>query len=141
MTHKRKRIRDAIVDVLNATTGFSGRVFANRARPTETAELPVVLVYTVNEDSELATTGYGLDRTLSVALELRGQASVNLDDALDDLCELAEAAINGDPTLGGLALVAHLVSTVVGVDGEGESRQALATLTYQVRYWTDRSGA
>lgn len=140
MTHKRQRIREAIVTALAAAPVFSGRVFASRARPTETAELPVALVYTVTEESDIANMAFGLSRTLTVNIELRVSAVSSLDNMLDGYCEAAEAAMNADPTFGRLVFVSFLRGTTIGIDGEGEARQAVATLNYEFRYETDAIG-
>lgn len=141
MTHKRQRIREAVVGMLETAPGWEGRVFATRARPTEAAELPVVLVYTTAEQSELATMGYDLSRTLTLVLELRSSAVGALDAALDNMAEAAEAIMASDPRFGGLATFSFLRETVIGIDGEGDARQSLASLTYEIRYETDPSGA
>lgn len=140
MTHKRDKIREAIVAVLADIHGWGGRVKANRARPTEVAELPVRLVYTLSEDASLGSLGRTVVRHLSVAIELRVGMSDKLDAALDVDAQKVEAALAAKPKLGGLAMGLSLRSTVIGLDGEGDSRQALATLTYDVQYQTDAAG-
>jgi hypothetical protein len=137
MTHKRQRIREAVVTILSGIPGWEGRVHANRARPTEQAELPVALVYSLSEDSESISTGKTLMRRLSLAIELRTSVLLALDNALDDFAEAAEKAMAADPRLGRRAVDSTLVSTTIGLDGEGESRQAVATLTYTIQYQTD----
>lgn len=139
MTHKRKRIRDAVVAVLEAVPGWEGRVFANRARPTENAELPVVLVYSLAEDSNEISTGGTLLRDLTVAIEARTNVSLELDDALDEMAAKVETAMAADRRLGRRAISSRLSGTNMGLDGEGESRQAVATLTYIVQYQTHGS--
>ncbi|HEY8359365.1 MAG TPA: hypothetical protein VIL30_18090 [Ramlibacter sp.] len=140
MTHKRQRIREAVVAVLSGIPDWQGRVFANRARPTEQKELPVTLVYSLAEESEAATIGRTLMRRLTIAIELRTSVLLALDDALDDFAEKAEQAMAADPRLGKRAIDSTLVSTTLGLDGEGDSRQAIATLTYSIKYQTDGNG-
>lgn len=140
MTHKRQVLRETIVSILDAIPGWGGRVFANRTRPTEATELPVVLVYTVNEDATMANVGGTLRRRLSVAIELRVSASSSLDNALDDLAQKAEVAMAADSKLKRKALYSALTGSTMGLDGEGDSRQALMTLTYDVQYQTDAAG-
>lgn len=140
MTHKRQRVRDAVVAKLASIEGWNGRVFANRARPTEPSELPVALVYTVAEESELANMAMGMSRTLTLNIELRVTAGSDLDDVLDDYCEAFEATMNDAPNFGGLVFVSFLRGTTIGLDGEGEARQAVGTLNYEFRYETDAAG-
>jgi len=110
MTHKRQRVREAVIATLTSIPDWSGRVFANRARPTEQAELPVALVYTVAEESELANIAFGLSRTLTLNLELRVSAVSSLDTVLDGYCEAAEAAMRPTQPLAGWCLSASFVA-------------------------------
>lgn len=128
MTHKRQSIRQAVATAVGGT--------ATRTRPTTDDELPAVLVYTLRETSELAQLRRALERTVSVIVEIRAKSTGAIDDALDALCETAEAAMEADPTFGGLAITSFLASTSVGLDGEGDYRQAVASLEYQVIYRT-----
>lgn len=139
MPHPRQTIRDAIKAILNATPGFEGRVDTTRSRPTSTSELPCIIIYTLQETSGRSSTGGGLLRTLNVGIEIRTASSGEIDDALDDLALVVERAMLADPRLGGLAIDTYLTATAVGLDGEGESRQAVATLSYTVLYGTDRT--
>jgi hypothetical protein len=139
VTHKRQVLREAIVAILEAIPGWEGRVFANRTRPTDATELPVALVYTVNEDATMATIGGTLRRRLTVAIELRVSVSSSLDNALDDLAQKAEVAMAVDPKLKRKALYSALTGSTMGLDGEGDSRQALMTMTYDIQYQTDGS--
>jgi len=140
VSHKRKAIRHAMRDVLLASPTLSGRVFTTRARPTETRELPVVILYALDENAERINYQGSLMRALSVAVEIRATAAGSLDDALDDLCAEVERVLAAARQLAGLAADSVLASTAIGLDGEGEARQAIATLRYNVRYQTDASG-
>lgn len=140
MTHKRQRIREAVVAILEAIPEWQGRVFPNRTRPTEAAELPVALVYSLNEDTDVVTMGGTLQRSLTLSIEIRASASGAIDNVLDDLAQKAEKAIAADPRLGRRAIHSRLSGTTLGLDGEGESRQAVLTLTYIIQYQTDGAG-
>lgn len=140
MRHKRQAIREAVRDLLNTHPVLKARVTTNRTRPTETTELPVVIVYTLQETSERTTTARTLTRTLTIAIEIRASSAGSLDDVLDDLCRTVERTMASNPVLSGLAIDSGLGGTDIGLDGEGEARQALATLRYAVLYQTDASG-
>ena len=103
-------------------------------------ELPARSVYTVSEDSEIANMAGDLSRTLTLSIELRATATLGLDDALDADCEAVEAAMRADQTFGRLVFLSFLRGTTIGIDGEGEARQAVATLSYEFRYETDAAG-
>lgn len=141
MTHKRQTIRDAVVAIIGTVPTLTGRVVSTRTRPTDVKELPCAIVYTLSETSAPFSVSGTLQRTLSVAVELRISASDAIDAALDALCQSVEQAIAADPRLGRRAINTALTSTVIGLDGEGEVKQALATLTYTVIYTTDAGGS
>lgn len=128
MTHRRQSIRKAIAAAIGGVT--------TRTRPTQDSELPARIVYTLKETSGLANLRRALERPASVAIELRVKATGDLDDALDAQCEAVEAAMEIDPTFGRLAINSFLASTTIGLDGEGDSAQGVATLEYQVTYRT-----
>ncbi len=140
MSHKRKAIRHALRDALDQHPQLTGRVFTTRARPTEQKELPVIIVYGLDEESERTSYQGSLQRNLAVAVEIRASAVGALDDALDDLCSVVESVVADSRRLSGLAMDTVLTTTSIGIDGEGEARQALATLRYNVRYQTDAAG-
>lgn len=136
MTHPRQQIRERVSAMLDVIPGLAGRVVPTRTRPTDAAELPVALIYTLSETSELITAAGDKRHTLALVIELRISASGALDDAADALCQSVEAVMATDSRLGGLAFMSTLSSTVFTLDGEGETRQFLATLTYTVIYDT-----
>jgi len=140
VTHKRQKIRHAMRGILAAHPDLTGRVFTTRARPVEQAELPVVILYGLEESAERITYQGALQRSLVVAVEIRISSAGFLDDALDNLCALVEALFAMNRNIGGLALDSVLSATSIGLDGEGEARQAIATLRYTVKYSTDPAG-
>jgi hypothetical protein len=141
VTHRRELIRDAIALIIGQVPALTGKVVTTRTRPTEPKELPLAIIYTLNETSRPFSIGATLERTLNVGIEIRITAATAIDTALDVLCQAVEQAMAAKPKLGGRAMRSSLASTVVGLDGEGENRQALATLTYTVVYQTDATGA
>lgn len=140
MTHKRQLIREAIRGRLETIPALSGRCYSTRSKPTAMNELPAAIVYTLSETSEQISTCRTLMRTLTAAIEVRASATGALDNALDNLSEAIEQALAQDPRLGKRAVNSELTGTIVGLDGEGETRQAVATLTYSVKYQTDGNG-
>lgn len=140
MTHKRQSIREAIAAQLQATPTLLGRVVKTRSRPTMPDELPLAIVYTLSESSDQATIAGDLTRTLSVMIEVRASSVGAMDDTLDALCAVVEQSMAADQTFGRLARNSFLSGTSIGLDGEGDSRQAVATLTYTVLYDTDAAG-
>lgn len=134
MTHRRQQIREAIAEALGAHATLTGRVFATRVHPTPDADLPVVLVYMLAESSELENLNRNLRRDADAQIEIRVAATDGMDDALDDLCEIVEAVMEATPQFGGLVVNSWLTGTQIGIDGEGDFRQGVGTLTYRVQY-------
>ena len=141
MTHKRQAIRHAIAAQLETAPALLGRVVTTRARPTAPDELPVAIVYALTESSSKATIGGRLSRTLNVAVELRASSVGALDDTLDALSLAVEQAMATDRTFRKTVIDSSLTNTAIGLDGEGETKQAVATLTYTVLYQSDASGS
>ena len=140
MTHKRQLIREAIRLRLEQIPALAGRCHSTRSRPVEARELPAAIIYTLNETSELANFDGTLARTLTGVVEIRASAAGAIDNALDDLSEEIERTLAVDPRFGGLVRLSFLTGTTIGIDGEGESRQAVATLSYELQYDTDAAG-
>lgn len=139
--HKRQIIRDAIVALLKlGIPALDGRVYPNRARPTEMTELPVALVYSLSETAQNFTIDGYQYRDLNVIIEIRARLGIGSDDLIDDLCLAAERAIAADPRLGGVANLVDIASTQIGLDGEGETRQMVASLSYTIQYETGPTG-
>lgn len=141
MTHKRQIIRHAIGTLLKQhAPAFDGKVYLNRSRPTEMTELPVALVYSLSETAANFTIDGYQHRGLTVIVEIRVRLVTGSDDLIDALCLEVEQAIALDPRLGGVANLVDIASTQIGIDGDGETRQMLASLTYTVQYETGPTG-
>ena len=110
MSHERQQIRDAVVAQLKGTaptyrTAAGARVFKTRMVPIRTAELPALNVYVDSETVDTKSSApVELTRTVVVAVEGWVSASDDVDDALDDLGNLADPVV-----LGGRADVERLV--------------------------------
>lgn len=123
MAHVRKQIRDEIIARLltDLASDVSTRVFPNRFRTLMTAELPAILVYTLEEQSEKAVEApREYSRKVSIAVEIVVRANDSLDDTLDALAEKVENSIFKDETWGGKANDTLLGDTSVDLLSEGE---------------------
>lgn len=138
--HKRSAIRAAFLAAVNARPILAGRAFSTRVRTTEVDELPVALVYALKEQSTHTDISMRLERTASIAIEVKAAAvdGQDLGDALDSLCAEVEAAAYADTTFGGLAVGLELVETIMKLDGSGDARDGAAILGFHVLYTTDR---
>lgn len=143
MAHQRKLIRQAVVSALaNAATAAGERVQGTRVDPHKRSELPAIAVYTLSEAVEQADTS-PRELTRDVRLEVAGfvahTEAVPADDAMDDLAEQIEAALDGQRFLGGLVAESVLTGTEMAVradDGKSAQLIGVVTLTYSVTYRT-----
>ena len=139
--HPRTLIRNAAVRVLKGTTIAGDRGFESRARPIASGTLPVVLVYTDEEDvlERLEQEPPLIQRRLRLQVETICDASKPFEDLLDDLCLQIENALTFDRTLSETADQIDYVETVRQMADESGRELAAARIAYDVLYTTDES--
>lgn len=145
MAHQRKLIRQAVVALLiSANTAAGSRVQGTRVEPHKKSQLPAVSVYTLSEPvaPESAVTS-PRELTRELKLEITGWVAhtdgIPVDDAMDNLAEQIEAAMDVDQYLGGKAADSILEETemqVIEDDGRSDPLVGIVTLTYSVTYRT-----
>lgn len=130
MTHPRATIRNAVAARLSSV----GPVRLNRVQPLQRDEVPCLAVYTRSEavSEELSYRA----RSLDLVVDGYAKAGEGLDDALDGLAEAIEAAVDQDPTFGGLTVSTALTNTVVDLVGDGETVMGVVRLWYRLTYDT-----
>lgn len=135
--HPRKAIRDAVKTILTGATDAGEKVYTNRARHTFPAELPVILVYTTEENSEVRAVSPNaeLARTLKLVIEIPMKADDTLDDRLDAIALQVETVMGRDDTLGGTANFSFLSGTVMGLDAESKYQIGALVMTFDVNYY------
>lgn len=138
MTHVRAQIRATVKTTVTGLATTGSNVFASRVRPVSDGDLPCLLVYTLEEESEPLSKGSppALVRTLDLVIEGLARSKTALDDALDQIAAEVEAALAADLTLGGLARFSALTSSAVAVDAEGDSNYGAIRMTLTVEYHT-----
>lgn len=143
MAHPRKVIRHAVRDLLVGVTAAGARVTATRVEPHRKGELPAISVYTLREPVEEASvTTAPRELTRDVKVEITGWVAhsdaVPVDDAMDDLAEQIEAAMDADRFVGDLAAESVLEGTEMQVLDEGGADPLVGVikLTYSVTYRT-----
>jgi len=136
MPHVRQQIRERIGSVLT-TAGVASTVSQSRVHPVPPGST-VALVYTGNEQVSATTLTYPRkqERSLLVVVELMTRAVSNLDDALDDLCVLAEQAIANDQTVNGLDDDIALTQTTITQTFDGDAPIGAAKLEFICLYRT-----
>lgn len=140
MAHVRKTIRDKIVTLVTGLSTTGTNVFRSRVYPLESAKLPGLTVYTLDEDSQIITMGSTgnnrMDRVVEIAIEGYARETSNLDDKLDQIALEVEEAIAADDTLTGSAKKAELVKTNITMLGDGNQPIGAIRLLYEIQYNT-----
>ena len=134
--HKRKQIRDRVETVLTGLTTTGANVFASRVYPLKASQIPGLLIYTEEEESEPGGSG-AINRMLTLAVEGHVKAVGGaIDDTLDAIAEEIEAAIDADRTLNGLAVHTFIASTEIEFDAESEKPVGIITMKFMINYRT-----
>ena len=138
MAHLRKQIRDRIVSNVSNLTTTSTRVYQTRFYPIASINQPLLLVYTLSEESDpdTITRPRKVMRRVNFTLEGMAKATSGLDDTLDAIARDVEEAILADPTCNSLAKDTVLTGTVIDYNAEGEQPVGSIKMTFQVSYRT-----
>lgn len=149
---RRKLIRKKFAEILKGKTSVGDRVFSNTSSPTWTEELPVILIRTLTESSEM----YGqapreYQRTLQVMVEIIVEGGEGglcsstddegkpcetfVEDKLDDIAKEIECALFVDDTVGGTASDIMPLSAEFDFVAEGNKPIASGRLIYNVVYY------
>ena len=141
--HYRQRIRETLAIRLAAAETLAGpNVFTSRARPIleilQKREA-VLSVYTADETSARSPDGHLLTRSLTVSVEAAAGGGDDLDAILDHLAEQVEAAIDADPTLGGLLSDdLELTATTSEISARGNQQVGAFRMDFEAKYLTER---
>lgn len=137
MSHVRQQIRIAIEARLTGLATTGARVHLSRIYTV--ADVPALLIYASDEESELDTSGRPakLRRFLDIQIQgLAGTADSSLDDTLDEIAKEVEVAVNSDTTFGGQVQRARLTQTEFSLVGDGEKQFGSVRLNYRMQYRT-----
>lgn len=139
--HLRTQIRDAAKTLVTGLTTTGANAFAGRpeSRPLQAGELPGLLVYTNEEESEFVSGQRGARRKVrNCQLVVHGFAQVvpDLDKTLDTIAKEVEEALEASPTLGDLAKDLYLTGTVKESDPEAKQPTGEIVLTFTCEYHT-----
>lgn len=138
MGNNRKAIRNAIKELMIAAPELSylSEIFTSRrANVSQLQHLPCVTIFTPNETaSKRSVNCKDYIRQLDVNLEVRVDASNNVDDVLDDIMKDIENVITSNLDFKGTVLSTELVESVTEVGHDGNKPIALGILTYRSTY-------
>lgn len=133
--HKRKQIRDSIVERLKGATHCGERVFSNRGRSFFANELPSITVYTESESSAfLNSPETRLRRTLKLVIEAATIQQHHIDDELDELALQVEEALPNSQYFDGLIQTISLSQSEMGLADKGDKVMGSVRMTYEVEY-------
>jgi hypothetical protein len=137
--HERKSLRDAVVAALKAASTSAGdNVFPTRVAPYKQDDLPVIAVYTLDEDSDdRQTAPREYKRTIRMVVAGVVQAGTNVDDAMDALDLEIEEAMDPDPTFGHVCADSVMRTTKTDLDERGAKPVGILAKTYDVTLYTD----
>jgi hypothetical protein len=143
--HLRTQIRDAVLTRVTGLTTTSTRAYAGRAetRPLQPTELPGLLIYTNETESEEAS-GTRVSRRFihlcDIVIDGFAKGTGDMDKTLDTIEKEVRVALEAAPTLGGLSK--DLVCTNVSKEDDPESEQPCwrVRMTWRCEYHT-REGA
>ena len=138
MAHVRKAIREHVVTTITSLSTTGSNVYETRYFPLQTANLPALLVYTLDETIEDYTMGSNTrtqHRSLNLIIEAHCRGTDNIDDTLDTIAEEVEEAMVTDISRAGNAKDTKLVSTEIEFDTASQ-KTGLMRLTYLISYST-----
>jgi hypothetical protein len=139
--HVRRQIREAAATLLTGLPSTGARVYQSRVHVLGDADLPCLQLTTNEEQAGISSIGSPplLNRILNLQVRATAKASVNLDDALDEMIKEVETALNASVsanTLGGLAKQIDLNSIYIDMNADAEMPIGQATMSFNVLYKT-----
>jgi hypothetical protein len=136
--HQRTLIRDHVVARLRGVALDGKRVEASRQIPVTDTELPKILVYTADEQSEKWNQGAPtvLLRVCDLVVEVAAGVLRFLDDYSDAVANVIEQVLLSDPGQGGTAADTVLVRTEKFYSQQESIDLVLLRMTFQVTYQT-----
>jgi hypothetical protein len=138
--HARKTIRAAAVTALTSLTTTGARVYDSLVYPMQDAQLPGLRIDTADEDITVDTVGSPplMERTLQLVVQACVKQNSTYNDTIDTIIKEVEVAVSNNQSMGGAKAVL-LKSIHVETSGESEKPVSVATLLFEVPYYTAQS--
>jgi hypothetical protein len=133
MAHIRKQIRDAVKKAMTDGNIALGKVFTARVLPLAEEDLPAVLIYSNNEESQ-SDAGRHIIRETELIIELVDKGN-EIDDKIDDLAVSVEEIIK-ESIFPFNILQIDLVSMTKNFTAEGQYEIGSGQLKYTILYRT-----
>lgn len=135
MANNRTAIRAALKTMLSGNTSAGTNVYTHRETNLWQSELPAILIYSNQERAEPESLRHQrYRRTLELAVEVRVEASTNVDNTIDSLLASIETLVLADTSIGGTVLGTTLTSTEIRVESDAEKDIGVGILNYECLY-------
>lgn len=143
---QRQLIRKVIKDLLKGATDAGEQVFTSRSIPTWVENLPVILIYTKDENVERfneAPKSYRRILNLELEIVAKGSEDEDVQEVLDRVSDQIESLMEKDETLGNdenknnIANKLELSKVEYTLEADGDSPVGMAKNTYSIEYFTD----
>ena len=132
MTHPRQTVRHAFATAVTGLALTGSRV--HKARKYPLTVLPALRIFTPRDergDDVLDDEALPSMRLIDVICEACAQATGDVEDTVDAICEQVEAAIDADQTLGGEVQTTVYQQCEVVIDDTGEQPMVVARMRFQ----------
>lgn len=142
MSHARKQIRDAVVQLVTGLASTSSRVYPSRLYSMNENDLPSLSIYMADRggaeviERVTLSTPVRYHRRFAMVIEGHAMADDNIDDVLDQLALEIETAMAAPLVVGSRTLPASLQGTEKEMAGDQERQIGVVRLTYSVAYVT-----
>lgn len=136
---QKRNLKIAIQKVLKGKTPAQDRVLLSKSLPTEYETLPVVLIYSTGESSELFDVSpkrYRRILTIVVECVATGVDDDDLDKNLEEIGDLVETWMELDETFGGIANRLELAGADYQTESGGASPIGLLSLRFEIEFFT-----
>jgi hypothetical protein len=138
--HVRNQIRDAVVALLTGLPETGSRVYKARVYPLHQVQLPGLLVFTKEEDSQRLNQNGDLVRDLVILVQAYVRATAAMDDDIDQIAVECEEALESDPTLSGLVKnYAGIGATRISTGVQNEMPYGVGEFEFLYTYVTGRT--
>ena len=143
--HIRQRLADAIATACASLTTTGSNVFQGRTTPVPRESMPALLIFANGGTSgfgSMGTASRPMDWTETITVRgLVALAATDPERTLNTIAAEVQAALMATETLGGLARTLELVRTTLDQRVEGEWREGMIEMVWQIEASTPSNDA
>tara|TARA_Y100001937_G_scaffold1817_1_gene2324 strand:+ start:952 stop:1440 length:489 start_codon:yes stop_codon:yes gene_type:complete len=129
-------IKQSALKTLTGLSTTGSNIFASRVHNLSSINLPALLLYTVEEESQplVMNPARSIEKTLTLHLEGYVKQNATYDDKVDDISKEVEEALFTNRLLDGLVKDSFLTNTEIEYESEGDNPLARVVMDFQVVY-------